>query len=145
MKPGALVGILEFSEPTGEAFGMLGAAAGMMIRHVVPFVGGLLSGHPRMYRHLQNSIENFPAPEEFRSRIADLECDSDGSSSTTTTPGIKSYRVEDIQHMNFGSVQLYSLHVIKTGDVEPLVEPTTVTEEESTISDATNEETIQAV
>jgi demethylmenaquinone methyltransferase / 2-methoxy-6-polyprenyl-1,4-benzoquinol methylase len=103
MKPKSMFCILEFSEPDAEANGFLGSVAGVMIRHVVPFVGGLLSGHPRMYKHLQNSIENFPSPEGFKDLLSNLEC----------TPGEKSYHVEEVHHMNFGSVQLYSIHSLK--------------------------------
>lgn len=132
MKPGALFCILEFSEPDASTSGVLGWAARVMIRHVVPFVGGLLSGQPRMYKHLQNSIENFPTPEGFKDLVSGLQC----------SPGEKSYHVEEIKQMNFGAVQLYSIHSLKP-NAPPMAEKEEPVEREE--EDATsNEETVHA-
>ena len=60
-KPGAKVAILELSEPRK---GLLGPLARFHVHHVVPFLGGLISGS-REYRYLQQSIQAFPAPEVF--------------------------------------------------------------------------------
>ena len=107
LKPEGVLAILEFSTPNYETHGILGAAAGIFIKHAVPFVGGLLSGGARQeYRHLQNSIKEFPAPEIFRQQLEDLECplrDEDGDMYFY----IGNYEMEKIVHMNFGSVQLY--------------------------------------
>jgi len=61
-KMGGRVAILELAEPRGT--GLLGRAARLHVRHVVPRIGGLLSGS-REYRYLQRSIAAFPAAEEF--------------------------------------------------------------------------------
>ena len=124
MKPRSMFCILEFSEPDGSN-GFLGSVAGVMIRHVVPFVGGLLSGHPRMYKHLQNSIENFPSPAGFKDLLSNLQCN----------PGETSFEVEEIHHMNFGSVQLYSIHSLKPEET-PQEEESAKDHAESTHSDA---------
>jgi demethylmenaquinone methyltransferase/2-methoxy-6-polyprenyl-1,4-benzoquinol methylase len=57
--------ILELSEPQR---GLLSPIAKLHIHRVVPRVGGWLSGS-REYRYLQESIANFPTPEQFASLI----------------------------------------------------------------------------
>ncbi|CAJ1936303.1 unnamed protein product [Cylindrotheca closterium] len=94
---GAKFGILEFSEP-GEDSGFMGAGARLFIRHVVPVLGAILSGAPREYMHLQNSIKEFPSPKEFVTLMEGLKCGENGNGS---------FRVDNLIQMNFGSVQLY--------------------------------------
>ena len=101
MKPNSLFTILEFSEPDPESTGWLGKTAQLFIGHVVPFVGGILSGKPKMYKHLQNSIQNFPSPKDFKKLVDQLQC-TDGS-----------FTVDEIMDLNFGSVQIYSIHIHK--------------------------------
>ena len=62
MRPGGKVAILEFSDPHE---GILAPLARLFVRHVVPRVGALMSGARAEYVHLQNSIANFPLPDEF--------------------------------------------------------------------------------
>ena len=97
LKPDGVLAILEFSEPD-DSHGILGIGARMFIRHIVPIVGGILSGAPREYMHLQNSIKDFPSPPNFKLLLEDLQCGPDGKGH---------YDMEDVIHMNFGSVQLY--------------------------------------
>ena len=107
LKPNGVLAILEFSEPTYESHGIMGAAAGVFIKHVVPFIGGLLSGGARQeYKHLQNSIKEFPSPPEFKQQLQDLSCPlrEDDEDSYFY---VGHYQMEDVVHMNFGSVQLY--------------------------------------
>eukprot|EP00526_Cylindrotheca_closterium_P018111 CAMPEP_0113630538 /NCGR_PEP_ID=MMETSP0017_2-20120614/15867_1 /TAXON_ID=2856 /ORGANISM="Cylindrotheca closterium" /LENGTH=298 /DNA_ID=CAMNT_0000541007 /DNA_START=68 /DNA_END=964 /DNA_ORIENTATION=- /assembly_acc=CAM_ASM_000147 len=102
---GAKFGILEFSEP-GEDSGIMGAGARLFIRYVVPVLGAILSGAPREYMHLQNSIKEFPSPKEFAALMEGLKCGEDGNGS---------FRVDNLIQMNFGSVQLYlSTPIVKT-------------------------------
>jgi demethylmenaquinone methyltransferase/2-methoxy-6-polyprenyl-1,4-benzoquinol methylase len=111
LKPNAVFCILEFSEPADDA-GFLGYLARLFIRHIVPIVGGLLSGAPREYLHLQNSIQDFPSPPDFVKLMESLSCKS-SSSSGSVDPGDQksssfgSFRVDELIQMNFGSVQLY--------------------------------------
>lgn len=60
-RPGGRVAILELSEPRS---GLLGPLARFHVHHVVPTLGGLLSGK-KEYRYLQQSIAAFPPPETF--------------------------------------------------------------------------------
>lgn len=114
LKPNSLFCILEFSEPQTTANPM-SKAAGFFIQKVVPYVGGILSGQRKMYKHLQNSIQNFPAPEEFRAMIDGLQCDDDSG---------KSFHVEEVEDlfMTFGAVQIYAIKSLKgtaNADVTP--------------------------
>ena len=88
--------ILEFSEPDDSA-GLLGYVAKLFIRHLVPTVGGILSGKPREYLHLQNSIKDFPNPGNFIKLMEGLSCGEKNGH----------FRVNELKQMNFGSVQLY--------------------------------------
>jgi demethylmenaquinone methyltransferase/2-methoxy-6-polyprenyl-1,4-benzoquinol methylase len=92
-----ILGILEFSEPDPDAHGVLGIVAQYFIRYVVPVVGGILSGNLKEYMHLQNSIKEFPTPDEFNNLLSTLdgECPSGR------------FVMNDVEHLNFGSVQLY--------------------------------------
>jgi demethylmenaquinone methyltransferase/2-methoxy-6-polyprenyl-1,4-benzoquinol methylase len=103
LKPHSRFCILEFSEPD-DSFGILGAGARMFIRYVVPFVGGILSGAPREYWHLQNSIKDFPAPQQFGEQLENLDCDHSSSA----------FRLDELIQLNFGSVQLYVLTVLRS-------------------------------
>ena len=94
LKPSSRFCILEFSEPD-DSFGVMGVAARFFIRNVIPFLGGILSGAPREYWHLQNSIKNFPSPLDFAKEIENSDCPNG------------SFEVEHIYQLNFGSVQIY--------------------------------------
>ena len=97
LRPNSVFCILEFSEPHDDT-GIMGYLARMFIRHVVPVVGGIVSGAPREYLHLQNSIKDFPTPQEFGSLMERIECGEDGQGT---------FRLDELIQMNFGSVQLY--------------------------------------
>jgi demethylmenaquinone methyltransferase/2-methoxy-6-polyprenyl-1,4-benzoquinol methylase len=94
---GAKFGILEFSEPAADS-GIMGAGARVFIRYVVPILGAILSGAPREYMHLQNSIKEFPSPKDFAALMEGLSCGEQGDGT---------FRVDDLIQLNFGSVQLY--------------------------------------
>lgn len=103
LKPSGVFCILEFSEPTENA-GIMGFLARLFIRHVVPIIGGIVSGAPREYLHLQNSIQDFPSPPDFVQLLEHLSCGTNGGA----------FRVEELIQMNFGSVQLYVTTPITT-------------------------------
>eukprot|EP00978_Attheya_sp_CCMP212_P022970 scaffold69486_cov57-Attheya_sp.AAC.8 len=113
------VAILEFSEPTLEEGGLVGYyLARPFIRYIVPWMGAMLSGKPREYLHLQNSIAHFPNAAEFTAFLHSLHCppldqttetDTDTDTDTDDVPQQQqgSFRVDSVTQMNFGSVQLY--------------------------------------
>jgi demethylmenaquinone methyltransferase / 2-methoxy-6-polyprenyl-1,4-benzoquinol methylase len=95
LRAGAPLAILEFSEPDPGSWDVLGHGARLFIRHVIPWLGGLLSGAPREYWHLQHSIQDFPKPADFVRLLSSVHCETGR------------FHVEDLIHMNHGSVQLY--------------------------------------
>lgn len=64
---GALV-CLEFSHPTGRAFGALYR---LYLRHMVPFWGGLLTGRREDFEYLSRSIGAFPDQETLARMLED--------------------------------------------------------------------------
>jgi demethylmenaquinone methyltransferase/2-methoxy-6-polyprenyl-1,4-benzoquinol methylase len=66
LKPGGAVAILEFAEPRGKIFGALYR---FYFRHVLPRLGGLISGNAQAYSYLPNSVSKFPDPDELRTII----------------------------------------------------------------------------
>lgn len=61
VRPGGRIAVLELGEPRR---GWLGAAARLHCHHLVPKIGGWLSGS-REYAYLQKSVAAFPPAEEF--------------------------------------------------------------------------------
>eukprot|EP00522_Entomoneis_paludosa_P008990 CAMPEP_0172455290 /NCGR_PEP_ID=MMETSP1065-20121228/11992_1 /TAXON_ID=265537 /ORGANISM="Amphiprora paludosa, Strain CCMP125" /LENGTH=300 /DNA_ID=CAMNT_0013207751 /DNA_START=67 /DNA_END=969 /DNA_ORIENTATION=- len=90
--------ILEFSEPD-DSFGTMGKLARFFINNVVPFLGGVLSGAPQEYWHLQNSIKDFPSPKEFAKQINHLTCDTGD------------FHVDRVHQLNYGAVQIYTITI----------------------------------
>lgn len=66
VRPGGMVAILELSEPRGRS--PISAAARVHVHHVVPWLGGLLSG-AHEYRYLQRSIAAFPPAGDFSAQM----------------------------------------------------------------------------
>jgi demethylmenaquinone methyltransferase / 2-methoxy-6-polyprenyl-1,4-benzoquinol methylase len=66
LKPGGAAAILEFAEPRGRIFGALYR---FYFRHVLPRLGGLISGNAQAYSYLPRSVSKFPDPEELRAQF----------------------------------------------------------------------------
>jgi demethylmenaquinone methyltransferase / 2-methoxy-6-polyprenyl-1,4-benzoquinol methylase len=66
LKPGGSVAILEFAEPRGEMFGALYR---FYFRHVLPRLGGWISGNASAYSYLPSSVSKFPSPEDLAARF----------------------------------------------------------------------------
>ena len=123
LKPGGVLAILEFSEPDAS-HGFLGHMARFFIRYIVPLLGAALSGAPREYVHLQNSIQEFPLPETFRHDLQTLVCrdqphhhhhhDDDNDNGSKAGGGQHAFEMDEVIHMNFGSVQLYVGTAVKS-------------------------------
>jgi demethylmenaquinone methyltransferase / 2-methoxy-6-polyprenyl-1,4-benzoquinol methylase len=62
LKPGGVAAILEFSQPPNAAFRAL---YGFFSTHVLPRVGGIVSGSPEAYSYLPESIRKFPGAEQL--------------------------------------------------------------------------------
>lgn len=68
LRPGGLVAVLEFSLPRSSA---LRAAYLFYFRHVLPRIGGWISGVSGAYRYLPESVLTFPQGEAFRRLLGD--------------------------------------------------------------------------
>ena len=66
LKPGGLVAILEFSQPTHRA---IAGPYRFFSRFVLPRVGGLISGVPEAYSYLPESIQKFPGAEDLAQQM----------------------------------------------------------------------------
>ena len=62
LRPGGRAVVLEFVRP---APGPLGGAYRAYLRHVLPRVGGWISGQPRAYRYLSDTVDAYRSPEEL--------------------------------------------------------------------------------
>lgn len=62
LRPGGRALVLEFSQPTARGFRGLYF---FYLRHVLPIVGGWLSGDREAYRYLNVTIETFPSGDAF--------------------------------------------------------------------------------
>jgi demethylmenaquinone methyltransferase/2-methoxy-6-polyprenyl-1,4-benzoquinol methylase len=66
LKPGGVVAILEFSQPTHRAFGAL---YGFFSTRVLPWIGGMISGSREAYSYLPESIRKFPGAEALADQM----------------------------------------------------------------------------
>ena len=66
LRQGGRLVILEFSTPRSP---VMRALYHLYFHHVLPLVGGLVSGHPTAYRYLPASVANFPVEEELVRRL----------------------------------------------------------------------------
>jgi demethylmenaquinone methyltransferase/2-methoxy-6-polyprenyl-1,4-benzoquinol methylase len=66
LRPGGELGILEFSEPRGRLFGALYR---FYFRHILPTLGGAISGNSAAYSYLPRSVGRFPSPVELAAQM----------------------------------------------------------------------------
>jgi len=62
LKPGKRLAILEFGVPPNRAFRALYF---FYFRHILPIIGGIISGNRKAYEYLPDSVLRFPSPGEF--------------------------------------------------------------------------------
>jgi demethylmenaquinone methyltransferase/2-methoxy-6-polyprenyl-1,4-benzoquinol methylase len=72
LRPGGRLVVLEFSMPGGP----LGPAYAFYFRHVLPRIGGLVSGDAAAYRYLPASVARFPEREGFGAVMAEAGFES---------------------------------------------------------------------
>jgi len=68
LRPGGELGILDCAEPRGRLFGPLFR---FYFRHVVPRVGGAISGSDTAYAYLPASVQKFPPPDALARMMSD--------------------------------------------------------------------------
>jgi demethylmenaquinone methyltransferase/2-methoxy-6-polyprenyl-1,4-benzoquinol methylase len=61
LRPGGSLGILEANQPGG----LSGAVYTLYFHHILPLIGGLLSGDRAAYRYLPASVARFPRPPQM--------------------------------------------------------------------------------
>jgi demethylmenaquinone methyltransferase/2-methoxy-6-polyprenyl-1,4-benzoquinol methylase len=66
LRPGARVVVLEFTTPR---FPPVRWGYHLYFHHVLPWVGGAISGHRSAYRYLPRSVAHFPAEPELAERM----------------------------------------------------------------------------
>jgi demethylmenaquinone methyltransferase/2-methoxy-6-polyprenyl-1,4-benzoquinol methylase len=66
LAPGARFVILEFTTPRSATVRTLYQ---LYFHHVLPFIGGVISGHHTAYRYLPRSVAHFPAEPELATRM----------------------------------------------------------------------------
>lgn len=66
LEPGARFVILEFTTPKSA---VVRALYHLYFHHLLPRIGGLVSGHRTAYAYLPKSVANFPAEEELAARM----------------------------------------------------------------------------
>jgi demethylmenaquinone methyltransferase/2-methoxy-6-polyprenyl-1,4-benzoquinol methylase len=65
LRPGGEIAILECNQPGG----LIGALYLLYFRHILPTLGGLISGAHRAYAYLPDSVERFPRPPQMKQLI----------------------------------------------------------------------------
>jgi demethylmenaquinone methyltransferase / 2-methoxy-6-polyprenyl-1,4-benzoquinol methylase len=63
LKPGGVAAILEFAEPRSKFFG---GVYRFYFRHILPRLGGLISGDGAAYTYLPSSVSKFPSAEALQ-------------------------------------------------------------------------------
>ena len=66
LKPGARFVILEFSTPRSS---VVRVGYHLYFHHLLPFIGGLVSGHRTAYAYLPRSVQHFPVEEALATRL----------------------------------------------------------------------------
>lgn len=66
LEPGARFVILEFSTPRSP---LINRAYQLYFNHVLPAIGGVISGHRTAYRYLPQSVANFPSTGALAERL----------------------------------------------------------------------------
>ena len=77
LKPGGRIGILECNQPDG----LSGALYNLYFKHILPIVGGMISGDRAAYRYLPASVERFPRSPRMLALMAEAgfaDCAWDG-------------------------------------------------------------------
>jgi demethylmenaquinone methyltransferase/2-methoxy-6-polyprenyl-1,4-benzoquinol methylase len=66
LTPGGRLVVLEFTTPRSP---MVRAAYHAYFHHLLPIIGGMISGHRTAYQYLPESVARFPAEEELATRM----------------------------------------------------------------------------
>jgi demethylmenaquinone methyltransferase/2-methoxy-6-polyprenyl-1,4-benzoquinol methylase len=67
VKPGGRAVVLEFVRPPQN---LVGGAYRLYLRALLPSIGGALSGQPKAYRYLSDTVDSYRTPDELRAMAA---------------------------------------------------------------------------
>ncbi|QMV17999.1 methyltransferase domain-containing protein [Granulicella sp. 5B5] len=67
LRPGGQLGILECNQPDG----LRGLGYSLYFHHVLPLIGGLISGDRSAYKYLPDSVMRFPRPPQMLAMLHD--------------------------------------------------------------------------
>ena len=67
VKPGGRMVVLEFVRPPQN---LVGGAYRIYLRTLLPAIGGTLSGQPKAYRYLSDTVDSYRTPDELRAMAA---------------------------------------------------------------------------
>ena len=79
LSPGGMAAILEFSQPPNPVFASL---YGFYSRHILPLIGGALSGSPDAYTYLPESVGKFPSAPDLADKMRSSGFDDVGFENT---------------------------------------------------------------
>ena len=80
LKPGGELVILEFTEPTAPVFSQLYR---FYFKHILPVLGGIISGNRQAYAYLPESVAAFPQRDGFLRLMGDAGFDRERATSLT--------------------------------------------------------------
>ncbi len=80
LKPGGELVILEFTEPTAPVFSQLYR---FYFKHILPVLGGIISGNRQAYAYLPESVASFPQRDGFLRLMRDAGFDRERVTSLT--------------------------------------------------------------
>ena len=87
LKPGGAAAVLEFTQPPNVAFR---SVYNFYSTRVLPVIGGMISGSPKAYQYLPESVRKFPTAPELAEEMR--------------TAG---FRTVEFHYMTFGIVALH--------------------------------------
>ncbi|HPV78114.1 MAG TPA: class I SAM-dependent methyltransferase, partial [Gemmatimonadaceae bacterium] len=68
LKPGARFVILEFSTPRSA---LVRTGYHAYFHNILPWIGGVISGHKTAYKYLPQSVANFPVQDQLAQKMRD--------------------------------------------------------------------------
>jgi demethylmenaquinone methyltransferase/2-methoxy-6-polyprenyl-1,4-benzoquinol methylase len=97
LRPGGALAILEFTQPPNKAFA---SVYNWYSRHILPVIGGAISGAPEAYKYLPESVRKFPDAPELARMMKEA-----------------GFEQVDWEYLTFG---IAALHVGQVGNLRPI-------------------------
>jgi demethylmenaquinone methyltransferase/2-methoxy-6-polyprenyl-1,4-benzoquinol methylase len=97
LRPAGALAILEFTQPPNKAFA---SVYNWYSRHILPVIGGAISGAPEAYKYLPESVRKFPDAPELARMMKEA-----------------GFEQVDWEYLTFG---IAALHVGQVGNLRPI-------------------------